>query len=242
MATHPDSHSPVQGELLSTASRAQPRARAVLRPLTTKLWKFRFEGFENLPESGPAILCPNHISFLDSVFTMVHAGRQISFVGKAEYMDSWKTKYLFPALGMLPLSFVVAKLIVALFVVCFVVVVCCRRCLSLLLAFVIVVGCRPLSSFVVVVHCAVVVHHRCRCCRSPSLSCHCCCHLVIILIVITSSSLLSLSLLSSSSVVIVGIVLADVVIIIVFLSSSLVYYLIVVFMSRLIVDFNFIAF
>jgi 1-acyl-sn-glycerol-3-phosphate acyltransferase len=68
------------------------------------LWKFRFEGFENLPESGPAILCPNHISFLDSVFTMVHAGRQISFVGKAEYMDSWKTKYLFPALGMIPID------------------------------------------------------------------------------------------------------------------------------------------
>jgi 1-acyl-sn-glycerol-3-phosphate acyltransferase len=68
------------------------------------LWKFRFEGFENLPESGPAILCPNHISFLDSVFTMVHAGRQISFVVKAEYMDSWKTKHLFPALGRIPID------------------------------------------------------------------------------------------------------------------------------------------
>ena len=91
MAVRTDSQSPTDGELLSTASRAQPRARALLRPLTTKLWKFQFDGFENLPESGPAIVCPNHISFLDSVFTMVHAGRQISFVGKAEYMDSWKT-------------------------------------------------------------------------------------------------------------------------------------------------------
>ena len=40
----------------------------------------------------------------------------------------------------------------------------------------------------------------------------------------------------------VGIVLANVVIIIVFPPPSLVYYLIVVFMSRLIVDFDFIAF
>jgi hypothetical protein len=39
-----------------------------------------------------------------------------------------------------------------------------------------------------------------------------------------------------------GIVLANVVIIIVFLPPSLVYYLIVAFMSRLIVDFNLIAF
>src|SRR5690606_12989588 len=30
--------------------------------------------------------------------------RQIKFVGKAEYMDSWKTKHLFPALGMIPID------------------------------------------------------------------------------------------------------------------------------------------
>ena len=104
MATHSNSESPVGDQVMNKPSRAQPRARALLQPLTTKLWKFRFEGFENLPESGPAILCPNHISFLDSVFTMIHAGRQISFVGKAEYMDSWKTKHLFPALGMIPID------------------------------------------------------------------------------------------------------------------------------------------
>ena len=92
------------GSTNTGVNRAQTRARSLLRPLTLKLWKFHFEGFENLPDSGPAILCPNHISFLDSVFTMIHAGRQISFVGKAEYMDSWKTKHLFPALGMIPID------------------------------------------------------------------------------------------------------------------------------------------
>jgi 1-acyl-sn-glycerol-3-phosphate acyltransferase len=30
--------------------------------------------------------------------------RRISFVGKAEYMDSWKTKFLFPAMGMIPID------------------------------------------------------------------------------------------------------------------------------------------
>jgi 1-acyl-sn-glycerol-3-phosphate acyltransferase len=30
--------------------------------------------------------------------------RNISFVGKAEYMDSWKTKYIFPAMGMIPID------------------------------------------------------------------------------------------------------------------------------------------
>lgn len=104
MGRRTNSYSPNDDHAPADTSRAQARARALLQPLSTKLWKFRLEGFDNLPESGPAILCPNHISFLDSVFTMIHAGRQMSFVGKAEYMDSWKTKYLFPALGMIPID------------------------------------------------------------------------------------------------------------------------------------------
>ena len=89
---------------LPGTGRAQERTRRVLKPVIDRLWKVTIEGQENIPTEGPAILCPNHISFFDSVFTMVYAGRQISFVGKAEYMDSWKTKHLFPALGMIPID------------------------------------------------------------------------------------------------------------------------------------------
>lgn len=86
------------------AGRAQARARSVLRPLSRMLWRFRLEGTENIPADGPAILCPNHVSFLDSAFTMIHAGRNVSFVGKAEYLDDWKTRKLFPMLGMIPID------------------------------------------------------------------------------------------------------------------------------------------
>ena len=70
----------------------------------SSLWKFELEGFDRLPDEGPAILCPNHVSFLDSAFLMLHVPRNISFVGKAEYMDSWKTKHLFPLMGMIPID------------------------------------------------------------------------------------------------------------------------------------------
>ncbi|MEY4175554.1 MAG: hypothetical protein RI900_2719 [Actinomycetota bacterium] len=86
------------------AGKAQSRLRRVARPVANRLWHFHLEGFERLPESGPAILAPNHVSFLDSAFLMLQVPRNISFVGKAEYMDSWKTKYLFPALGMIPID------------------------------------------------------------------------------------------------------------------------------------------
>ena len=86
------------------AGKAQSRLRRVARPVANRLWHFHLEGFERLPDSGPAILAPNHVSFLDSAFLMLQVPRNISFVGKAEYMDSWKTKYLFPAMGMIPID------------------------------------------------------------------------------------------------------------------------------------------
>jgi len=86
------------------AGQAQQRARRVMRPFATRLWTIETDGFDRLPAAGPAILCPNHISFLDSAFLMLTVPRNISFVGKAEYMDSWKTKFVFPALGMIPID------------------------------------------------------------------------------------------------------------------------------------------
>ena len=91
-------------KLYSGAGASQQRLRRVLDPLSRRLWKLTIEGIENIPTDGPAIICPNHISFFDSVFEMTFVGRNISFVGKAEYMDSWKTKHLFPALGMIPID------------------------------------------------------------------------------------------------------------------------------------------
>ena len=86
------------------AGKLQTRFRRVVHPVTSRLWKFTLEGFDRLPADGPAILCPNHVSFLDSAFLMLQVPRNISFVGKAEYMDSWKTKFLFPAMGMIPID------------------------------------------------------------------------------------------------------------------------------------------
>jgi len=79
-------------------------AMKVLGPAFRFGWRIHVEGLENLPEEGPAILCPNHTSVLDSFFLPVALPRRITYVGKAEYMDSWKTKHLFPALGMIPID------------------------------------------------------------------------------------------------------------------------------------------
>ena len=86
------------------AGKLQDRVRKVLGPLARRLWRIDVRGLDKLPHGSGAILCPNHISFLDSAFLMLTLPRRISFVGKAEYLDSWKTKYLFPAMGMIPID------------------------------------------------------------------------------------------------------------------------------------------
>ncbi len=86
------------------AGKLQDRYRAVAGPLARRLWHIDVDGLQHLPESGPAIVSPNHISFIDSAFLMLVVPRRISFVGKAEYMDSWKTRHVFPALGMIPID------------------------------------------------------------------------------------------------------------------------------------------
>src|SRR3954447_4556402 len=88
----------------SGAGAAQRRTRRVVAPVARRLWHIEMTRYDRLPSEGPAILCPNHISFLDSAFLMLTMPRNVSFVGKAEYMDSWKTKYVFPALGMIPID------------------------------------------------------------------------------------------------------------------------------------------
>lgn len=81
-----------------------PAARAVLKPTFNAMWRIRVTGRENVPTSGPAIVCPNHTSVIDSFLLPAVLPRRITFVGKAEYLDSWKTRHLFPALGMIPID------------------------------------------------------------------------------------------------------------------------------------------
>jgi 1-acyl-sn-glycerol-3-phosphate acyltransferase len=79
-------------------------ARAVLDPVFAFLCRIEVEGREHVPDEGGAILAPNHLSVLDHFVLATALPRRITYVGKAEYMDDWKTKYIFPALGMIPID------------------------------------------------------------------------------------------------------------------------------------------
>ncbi len=79
-------------------------ARAIIGPLLRYGFRVGVSGAENVPIDGPAILSANHRSFFDTPLIMSTAPRRVMFLGKAEYLDDWKTRTVFPALGMVPIQ------------------------------------------------------------------------------------------------------------------------------------------
>ena len=79
-------------------------AKAILGPLVRFGWRLEVTGLEHVPPSGGAIIAPNHLSVIDHFVVGAALPRRITYVGKAEYLDSWKTRYLFPAMGMIPID------------------------------------------------------------------------------------------------------------------------------------------
>ena len=89
---------------LPGADRASKYGMGAIRKMVNRLWDVQIEGIENVPVDGPAVITPNHLSFCDSVFVPTALPRRVWAIGKGEYMDDWKTKHLFPALGMIPVD------------------------------------------------------------------------------------------------------------------------------------------
>ena len=74
----------------------------MLGPLLRAVYQPRARGVENIPHGGPVILASNHLSFVDSLFMPLMVKRQVVFLGKADYFDSWKTRWFVRSAGVIP--------------------------------------------------------------------------------------------------------------------------------------------
>ena len=77
-------------------------AQMTAGPLLRGLYNVRVRGASNVPKYGPAIIAPNHLSFIDPFFIALTMPRRIVFIGKAEYWDSWTTRWFFEMAGGIP--------------------------------------------------------------------------------------------------------------------------------------------
>jgi 1-acyl-sn-glycerol-3-phosphate acyltransferase len=78
--------------------------KAVSTPIYRGLTRVAAVQRERVPSQGGVIVASNHISFFDSVALLQSIPRRAFFIGKAEYMQSWTTRRLFPAMGLIPIE------------------------------------------------------------------------------------------------------------------------------------------
>jgi len=77
-------------------------AKSVVGRLLSRAFDIEVEGAERVPRVGAVLLCPNHRSFMDSLFVPAAVDRPVSFLAKAEYFDRRRTAWLFRAMGQIP--------------------------------------------------------------------------------------------------------------------------------------------
>src|SRR4051794_13994923 len=75
--------------------------RALVIPFFRVWFRLRIVGAEHIPESGAAVLTPNHKSFLDSFFLGAATRRHVRFMGKVELFEKPYGRLLV-ALGAFP--------------------------------------------------------------------------------------------------------------------------------------------
>lgn len=81
----------------------------ILGPWLRLVFRPRVEGMEYVPDTGPAILAGNHLSFSDSIFVPLILRRKVVFVAKEEYftgkgIKGWLTKMFFVGTGTIPVD------------------------------------------------------------------------------------------------------------------------------------------
>ncbi len=81
----------------------------VLGPVLRLIFRPRVEGRDNVPDTGPAIIASNHLSFSDSIFMPLMVKRKVTFVAKAEYftgkgIKGWLVKMFFVGTGTIPVD------------------------------------------------------------------------------------------------------------------------------------------
>ncbi len=88
----------------STGHRFYRFLELTLAPYLRWAYRVKVEGTETFPKEGPVIVVANHTSFWDSFFVPLCVPRRVVFLAKAEYWDSWKTRWLVSSLGMIPIK------------------------------------------------------------------------------------------------------------------------------------------
>jgi acyl-[acyl-carrier-protein]-phospholipid O-acyltransferase/long-chain-fatty-acid--[acyl-carrier-protein] ligase len=78
--------------------------RFVMLIVTRCIYRIKVRGIENVPADGPALLVPNHVTWVDSLLICATQQRRIRFVMAREVMEKSMWKPLFKLMRVIPIS------------------------------------------------------------------------------------------------------------------------------------------
>jgi len=83
--------------------------KAILGPILRVVFRPWFDGAENVPREGPAILASNHLSFSDHFFAPLPLPRKVVFLAKSEYftgrgLKGLASRIFFSGVGQIPMD------------------------------------------------------------------------------------------------------------------------------------------
>jgi acyl-[acyl-carrier-protein]-phospholipid O-acyltransferase/long-chain-fatty-acid--[acyl-carrier-protein] ligase len=79
-------------------------ARIVATVVLKRRYRVKVVGFDNLPQSGPALLLGNHISWIDWALVQVACPRPVRFVMLQRIYETWYLKPFFKLFGVVPIA------------------------------------------------------------------------------------------------------------------------------------------
>lgn len=68
------------------------------------IFRIEVEGLENIPESGSAVICPNHISNHDVILVTVALKRRLAYLSKEELFRFRPLGWIIKKLGAIPIK------------------------------------------------------------------------------------------------------------------------------------------
>lgn len=79
-------------------------AKFVIGKVLSLRYRIKPQGMENIPAHGPAVLAPNHVSFIDALAIAKHCKRPIRFVMAKSIYDHPVLNPLLRPLGVIPIA------------------------------------------------------------------------------------------------------------------------------------------
>jgi len=76
--------------------------RRALPPVVMPYFRVEVEHVDRVPVRGPAVIAANHLSFIDSIVLALALPRPLYFLGKSDYWESARTRWLVAGAGVVP--------------------------------------------------------------------------------------------------------------------------------------------